>query len=520
MKYIIGFFLVVTLLQCSQLIENGDGPLKFLPPTNFARDANPPVITGTWPLQDQSLVDPCSVISVSFSKDMNHAFTESSFSLRNNGNPIDGTFEWNFNTMFFIPQPRLDKSGTYNFTILKSKAESSAGANLLYDHTVRFNYNPDVTEPVLSNTIPANGSTGISPNAKIVLKFSKGMDNNTVLNGVSSSPNISFNLAATAISEGDSRYEFTPLQPLTYGTVYSITIANSIKDKAGNSLLQSYSISFTVGSDFTSPTITNLTTPTITANFANNEFTTLQGFEKTDGIIVTFSEPVLPSTILSGISFSPSVTFQATDVSGGAQTRFNLQPTSNLDINQVYQIIFNNQIKDMQNNGLAKTYTYNIQINGPRSQFLHVYNVYTNAALTAPLSINNINLLAHDGGGGPNYDFAAAGNGFYILFCRGMTLATCDVVSNPRDLAIVLATLELNVNFDFGVNPGSPYLSVPVNVTPLVPPDSFLFKTMLYSAANYPTTYQLLIKGGSSGVLDTYGNYMENDFYLRFSLTP
>lgn len=521
MQIILSFALTFFLFQCSQLIESGKGPLKlFIPPTDFARDSNVPTITGTWPLQDQSLVDPSSNISVSFSKDMNHAFTESSFSLRNNNVSIDGVFEWNFNTMFFKPQPRLNKSGTYTFTILKSKAESAAGANLLYDQTVRFNYNPDLTDPVLSSTVPVNGAIGITPNTTVVLKFSKGMDSNLVISNITTSPNMNFNLPVTAISEGDSRFEFTPLQPLTYGTVYTVTIPNTIKDKAGNPLLQNYTVSFTVGSDFTSPTISSLTTPTITSNFVNNEFTVLQGFEKTDGIIVDFSEAILPSTLQSGISFTPSVTFLATDISGGAKTRFNLQPTSNLAINQVYQIVFSNQIKDLQNNGLNKTYTYNIQINGPRSRFLQIYNVYTDPALATTLSFQNVNLIPHDGGVGPNYDFAAAGNGFYIYFCRGMTLATCDVVSNPRDLTVILATLQLSVNFDFGILTGSPYLTVPINVTPLLPPDIFVYKTTLFSGANYPTTYQLFIKGGPSGVLDTYGNYLENDFYLRFSLTP
>lgn len=520
MQRLLLFLSLASIIQCSQLLENGDGPLKLITPNIFNGDTNPPEITGTWPLQEQSLVDPGTVISVSFSKGMNHAFTESAFSLKNNGNPIDGVFEWISNTMFFKPQPRLNKSGVYNFTILKSKAESSTGINMLFDHSVRFNYNPDITEPILTSTSPANGSSGVAPSSPLVLKFSKGMDTNTVLSNITTTPNMNLNIPATVISEGDSRFEFVPLQPLSYGTVYSVTIPNSIKDKVGNPLIQNYSISFTVGSDFVAPTITSITSSTITTNFVGNEFSTIQGFEKTDGIQVTFSEPILTSTLLSGISFSPTVSFQVTDISGGARTSFNLQPISNLSINQIYEVTFNNQIKDSENNELNKTYSYNIQINGPRSQFLQIYNVYTDSILTSALSFSNINLLNHDGGTGPNYDYMSAGKGFYIYFCRGITLSTCNIVSNPRDLAIVLASLQVSVDYDFGLNIGSPYLTLPTNVSPLLPPDLFVIKTTLMSGADFPTTYKLQIKGGPTGVIDSYGNYMENDFYLRFSLIP
>lgn len=506
-------FIFLFYSGCSQLVDFEDGPLKKLPSYNFFKDTTPPKVLGSFPIADQSFVASDTEITVSFSKPMNKSFTESAFILKSNGGIVDGKFRWVENTMFFTPSPKLNKPGTYTFIVSKAQAESAEGANLVDDYKINFYFNPDIIEPILTSSSPANGAIGVLPDATVTLTFSKPMDANSVITNVSSSPDMKFNFLLTEIANGDKVFIFHPIKLLSFGTVYTLTIPNTMKDKVGNNLLQSYSINFTVGNDFIQPSLSSISSTTVTQNFILNENILTNGFEKTDAIILQFTEPILPSTLLTGVSFSPSVPFSVTDVSGGAGTAFSLKPKQNLDINQAYQINLDNQIKDLQGNGLLKTYTYQIRIDGPHSSFLQVRNIYSDAILTAAMSPTAINLLTGTLIGG-----LMSYPDFYVYFCRGMTAATCDLTSSPRDLNIILTTLDISVNFEFGPNSGAPNITLPTNVSPV--PDAYIFNVPVFGLSHLPSssTYKFTIKGGKTGVQDVYGNYMEQDYTIRLQL--
>lgn len=501
--------------SCSQLIEDGKGPLDFLPGTALLGNSEPPKVTGTWPLNEQVISDPKAAITIAFSRDMNKSFTESALSLRSSQNAIAGNFSWIGSTLYFQPSVSLSEPGIYTLTVSKSQAEDVRGKNLTEDFILKFSYNSDIIEPTLIASSPANGAIGITSNAHIVLRFSKPMDVNLVLTEITTNPSIPFNLPATIISPDRTTFEFIPIQPLTFGTTYSVTVPNSIKDGVGNALLQTYRIGFTVGSDFVQPNLANVRSTTNTANFVTSEFTIIPGFEKTDEFLVNFSEPILPSTLLSGITFSPSVDYTVIENSAGANTGFIIRPNSNLSIDQIYQIQITNSIKDAQGNSLNKTYTYNVKIDGPRSRYLFVNGIFLNTAYTTALLESSINDLQHDGGATPPFNYAAGAKALHVYFCRGITKATCDITSVPRDLNMVLSSIQFSVNFDFGPSSGSPYLLLPSN-----PTDAYVYKTSIFGLTESPNTYIFTVKGGPDGAKDVYGNYLRDDYSIRFKVIP
>lgn len=186
----ISILAVLLIFNCSQFLDNADGPFSFLPSVDVLGDMNPPTVEFTSPVQGSTGVDPGSHVIVTFSKAMNKDYTESSFTLTNNGQTIDGSFEWVDNTMVFKPAKPLSSPGLYTYVLSKSRAESTAGVNLLDDVRINFSYNSDLTQPKISQTIPADNATAVAPNTFFTVIFDKPMNVTSVLSGISTSPDM------------------------------------------------------------------------------------------------------------------------------------------------------------------------------------------------------------------------------------------------------------------------------------------------------------------------------------------
>ena len=492
---------------CSQLLENEDGPLDFLPNLGLTDDTRPPMVLSNWPPNLSINGNPDGEIIVTFSQTMNRTQTESGFSLTLDGAAQDGVFNWLGDTMYFKPAVRLNRSGTYAYTLLKSQAENDKGVNLIEDFRSVFVFNTDTSSPAVVTTTPANGASGVAADTTLTVTFSEPMDVGSVLGGVSTSPDMNLNIPATTVSADNRVFEFRPGGDLSFGTVYTVTFASTIKDAAGNSI-QATSINFTVGNDFTTPTLTSINT-TAVANFVNNEFTIQNGFEKNEPFILTFSEAVQPDTVLNAVSFSPSTTFVVTDVSGGNNTQFQIQPTASLTLNTVYEIKIADSVQDLQNNSLTKSYTYFARINGPTSQLIQVEGVGTDNVLTARLDNNPINIPACTPMGA-----LCDHPGFFIRFCWGPTAAGC-LAAGTVTANIDLTTVQMSIARDFGPTELSTvYFDPAVNATPGGFTNQFVFSQALHNATP-GTTYLVTIKGGTSGVRDADGNFMESDYTFR-----
>lgn len=513
------FYLFFIYSNCSQMIENGEGPISFLPALAVLKDSNPPEIVSIYPIGNSENNTEDTTINIVFNKKMNSTITEGGFSLRNQNEVLDGTFDWIDKLMTFRPKSKLDKSGKYRVDLSSLRVESEQGVNLVRDFSSIFYVNSDTNLPRITSTLPINGSRGISRDTDIVIVFSKPIDIPSFWNGISSSPDIGIDLPASRVDLNNTRFILKTRQPLNFSTNYTITLNNTIIDTSNNSLDKTYQISFTVGDDFEQPRLIGIRSDTIT-NFVNSENVLLTGFEKTDNLYIQFSEPVLPSTVRDSISLSPNVNYNLIDISGNS-TEFQLIPLNVFEIQTNYQLRVSNSVLDLQNNSLFKNYAYNIRVNGPRSRYLWIRNIYITNALSTSINPSIINILSPaDPAGGPTtYNYSTGGRGLYIEFCRGETLATCDVTSIPRDLNIILSSLINTISFDFGPVSGSPYLSFPIDITPIAA-DSYLFSAGIYNIASNPSTYLLRINGGKEGVNDSYGNYMNTNYQFRIRLNP
>lgn len=102
---------------------------------------------------------------------------------------------------------------------------------------------PDKTAPTVSSTSPANGATGVSVNTAVTVTFAKKMDPATINGTTFALDNGAVGTAA--YDQATMTAVFTPSPNLAYGTLYTVTVASGVKDLAGNTMLTSYTWSFT-----------------------------------------------------------------------------------------------------------------------------------------------------------------------------------------------------------------------------------------------------------------------------------
>ena len=147
----------------------------------------------------------------------------------------------------------------------------------------------DNTPPMVSDTSPSNGATGVALNSAISATFSEAVTNSTV-NAAS------FTLKSTAgsvpvagvVGINGNTATYVPSASLDPSTQYTATITTAVKDVAGNSLATNFSWNFTTGVTF------DTTPPTVSATSPANAATDVA---TNSSVSVTFSKAMTNSTL-------------------------------------------------------------------------------------------------------------------------------------------------------------------------------------------------------------------------------
>ncbi len=543
MKYLGHTFAFILLacqftVGCSQFLDNASGPLDFLPALHVLGDSSPPIIEMSSPGQGLSGVDPNSEIFILFSKNMNKPYTEGAFSLSNNGVNQDGTFRWIDRAMIFKPTKALTSPGLYTYLVSRSRAESDMGVNLLDDLRVNFSFSTDLSTPKIVTTVPQDGSTGIPIDSKITIEFNKPIDIASLYSGISIRPDVPLDFLNVSVSNGDTRFVFTPKQELVFGTIYTVTIPNTVRDQAGNTLTTAYTFSFTVGNDFQVPDLTqvsfqntSISVPAAPDIVVPGEFIVTSGLNKDKPIFLDFTEEVKLSSVSDGVQVSPSVPFSVSSANP-TNTRFRLDFLQPLDLSRVYTLTVSNTIVDLQNNKLRKNYTYFLKVKGSYSQKIRVKGIYSEAAFTRIFLTNQINI---PGGGAtplsqgvcvpspPSVDNCT--QPIFIRFCYGesdldpdldTTCLTPGTLTGDTQSKILLSSVRVTLTREFGSGTTiNEFIGNLTDATPVIfAPGIFAFGTSAFGLGK-GATYLLRVSGGTNGVKDNHGNTMDNDYTVR-----
>lgn len=105
----------------------------------------------------------------------------------------------------------------------------------------------DTTAPTVSSTTPANNATGVAVDSTVSATFNESLTASTVTTSSVTLKNAQDTAITATVSYDDAQKKvtLTPTSALEQGVVYTATLANTIKDVAGNALASNYTWSFT-----------------------------------------------------------------------------------------------------------------------------------------------------------------------------------------------------------------------------------------------------------------------------------
>lgn len=199
----------------------------------------------------------------------------------------------------------------------------------------RSDFNP----PEVIASFPTQNADGVANNVEVWVEFSEPMDN--------SQTETAFSLFADSdrpkgqfIWQGN-RMTFIPRGPLVTGKTYTMLLGKAAEDSSGNNLRDDFQINFTVNPDAGKPSIVS-TTPVYGQT----------GVLPTDVLTFVFSEAVNISTLIPGITITPSVIGDFT-VNGTGET-VTFTPQSNLLNGTVYTVNINTGVQDLAGNSILQ----------------------------------------------------------------------------------------------------------------------------------------------------------------------
>lgn len=456
-----------------------------------------PKIVSVNPTNSMENVSEDTEIRVTFSESMDINKTNESFSLNGSSSgAIEGFYSWEENNKTLVFKPKNNLSSTEYYTIqVTTNAEDVEGNDIKKEFTSLFYLSNDFDKPSIENYTPANDALGVAEDSTIEITFSESISTDTIFDGISISPAVegqfTWNSDQTIIT-------FTPLYPFKLGTNYTVSVNSSIKDLNNNALTEELTYNFTVGNDFTNPTITSIQQDpigqtTISGDTVNSpswlENQLNYGAENNNNIVITFDEPVKRETILDAISISPAVDYYVQ--CAAEDTVVTLMLNKPLESETIYTITISSSVTDVQNNYLDKEYIYRFYTNGDNSIRPTIDHIEDDRP--APTNVWDKNYIEELLIGALNY-------------------------------------VNVDINFSRKINPTTVLITIqrevgPTNQTPKVTnfrwdTSNADFDILTIDLDNvYPgNTYKIVINGGKTGVEDVNGNYMKEDYvqYIKF----
>ena len=250
-----------------------DGTPVTLPPIQMDPvivDTTPPTVISTSPANNETGVAVTSALTITFSESIDTStFNPDTFSLRNNGNNVEGAITANGAVVTFTPSANLAYSTTYTATITTG-VKDLAGNAMTENYTWAFvtGAAPDTTPPTVIGVSPGIGATNVPITSTITATFSELMDTSTVNSSTFMLKDSNNNPVSDVVTYAGTTATFTPSGNLNYSSTYTATVTAGVKDLAGNSMSSDYSWAFTTGvaPDTTSPSIpTGLTATAVSA---------------------------------------------------------------------------------------------------------------------------------------------------------------------------------------------------------------------------------------------------------------
>lgn len=281
------YFIAVSTSAKSKVDLNMQSPYLF----SFKTKPVPPKVVSTIPSNGAKDINKNSNIFITFSKPMNRSSTDDAVSI------IPGSInikEWRNLDKTLTLTVNLEAEKTYTVTV-STAAKDKEGNPLTSDYTFSFTTAkpPDTSPPYIVSTTPANSTTDVPIDTVMAIQWNESMNRFSAEASFSSNPAISCMWSWTGANQ-----ICTPSTLLQSNTQYTITIAATAKDLAGNNIKAPYTFSFTTSA------LQDLSPPYIVSTVPARDATDVA---ITTNIVIEWNESMNRSSAEAAFSSSPSI---------------------------------------------------------------------------------------------------------------------------------------------------------------------------------------------------------------------
>jgi len=216
---------------------------------NNGPDTTAPSIIGTVPGTVSSDIPVPTFVAIIFDEGMDPVTTSAAITVKDSsGIDVLGDVWIEGEQLIFEPTSPLNFSETYTVTVLPTAEDF--GGNLLTSGTT-FSFttrsNVDTEPPTVTSTFPDNLQSNIASDIAISIQFSEIM---TLLATQGAVQVYDGDLSGGVIVNGTTFWNgntlnFTPINSLTLGSIYTVVVGIGATDVTGNALVNPYQFSFT-----------------------------------------------------------------------------------------------------------------------------------------------------------------------------------------------------------------------------------------------------------------------------------
>ncbi|TGK10731.1 Ig-like domain-containing protein [Leptospira kmetyi] len=512
-----GLFFSVVLISCGH-----DGEDKLLAQLGLewkSYYAYPQVVAIS-PPDNTYNVSKDSTIIIDFNKPMDKIFTEASISVSANGGNTAFSPSWVFDTRLILEfKSGITEGKRYEISINKGQVRDQDN-NFMAKNFLSHFYTEGLGQvPSVVSSLPAStGSivTGWGASNSPVINFSEPMDEASANSAISISGGPAVYLLVWNATHTTATLQLK--SDLEIGTTYTLRVSSSAKSASGIPLAKDYLVSFSAGTASVRPTVRpDMSLNAWPASFlpdpAINPVVT--GNSKKDYFIFSFSDSMDKQSVMSAISFVPSIAGQFEWVSGSLAY---FRPSSPLQSETTYRLKISNSAKSLQGQNLLEGYIIDFLIDSPIDSRAIAFTGANGNTFNATCDLSSLDatipatpdlttvypispqtlcatpqyefeLLLNTSGAQPlktfgDGDIFAAGNVSIDYFSGG-----------PTTSALRIEQID--------------YLYIPATNPQKV-------KIRIRGVSGNQVRYKFTLRGGASGIQDINGNILKNDLEFLF----
>lgn len=463
-------------------------------------------------IQDQQVIDDIDsfhTISISFSMEMNPYITEKNISITGYYGSLH--FEWDGrNTgVDIVLAENLELGQRYTLEIGKG-CESKDGYDLGRDYRYSFYTYWDTDDFFVVSALPSDGDhVAALDKALVSITFSCPVGYSTLYDKITIDPVVSYNYS---FSDNRKVISLVILECLEAHELYTVTISADLTSSGGSTLGEKYTFSFNtcITEEPFSMERAVMVRPGEYPPGMDLDTTYLgrtDGIEKDRDLVVYFSEDFYLHAVDGFINIEPAILYHLEK----EKTMLRFVFEENMVPEALYRITFQKSMENIYGIGLATEYSFEWKVNGTDSNFVRLTSVINKD----PNGIQDITL--YDG-----EDTFQNEDILYLTDPDDMNKNSVDFEFRfSKEIDVYRSLDKFSLTFLYGGDKSSASGTLTGYAWNQDEKKLTLRFTLSSLLGPGEAFYKLVVTGGTKGVMDREGNYMDEslEIYVKYSFS-